>query len=422
MRDPSTRFASLRAFRYPAYVRIWLGAFVSNVGTWVQAISVGVYVTETTGQAGWTGTIAALAYLPMVFLGPLGGALADRFDRRRVIVPLSVVQAFAVAALAVLSATDHLTVPAIAALVFVGGCAAALAMPAFNALLSEIVAPEDLLSAVSLTAAQFNLARTIGPMLAALILSAGGITFSFVANALSFLGVIAAVVSSRAQPRRPSPEREGIWRGIATGLRVAGTDRGIRLALPLVLVVAVLIAPFIGLMPAYAMQGFGKDKAAASLMAMSQGAGALVAALVANALAQRWGVKRLLTRSLTLVAPVAAAYWLAPWYPLAFALLAVLGGVYLWTLTALSTTCMGRVGRDLQARLSSLYSVTLSGGYSVGLVLQGWLADRIGLRVVPAAAAVLVLLLALALRQRRAFEALDAPQPYAAPPLVEARP
>ena len=421
MPDFTTRFASLRAFGYPAYVRIWLGAFVSNLGSWVQTVSVGIYVTETTGKAGWTGTIAALSYAPAVVLGPIGGALADRFDRRKIIVPLTIVQALAITALTVLSALNRLSLPAIASLVFVSGCAAALAMPAYSALLSEIVEPEDLLSSVSLNAGQFNLARTLGPMLAAFILTAGGITFSFAVNAVSYLGVIAAVAAATPRAHGRKAPLEGVWQGMASGLRVARTDPGIRLALPLVLVVAVFIAPFIGLMPAYAIHGFGKGQAAASLMAMAQGAGALAAALVANALALRWGIKHLLARSLTAVAPIAVIYWLSPWYPMAFGMLAMLGGVYLWTLTALSTTCLGRVSRDLQARMSSLYAVTLSGGYSLGLVAQGWLADRIGLRAVPVAAALMVLALTLYLRRRRAFDALGRPSAFgglvaAAPP------
>ncbi len=411
MRDHPARFSSLRAFRYPAFVRIWLGAFVSNIGTWIQAVSVGVYVTETTGKAGWTGTIAALTFLPAVFLGPIGGALADRYDRRKVIVPLQVVQAASVTALAVLAAMGQLTVPAIAGLVFVSGCAGALSTPAFNALLSEIVAPEDLLSSVSLTAGQFNLARTIGPVIAAAILATTSIAVCFAVNAVSFVAVIAAVVSSRTTPRAPRPP-QSLLGGILDAAHVARSDPGIRLAIPLVMLVAVLIAPFIGLMPAFAIQGFGKDMATASLMAMAQGAGALVAALTANALAQRFGVRRLLRGALTAIAPVAAIYWLAPWYELAFGLLTLLGGLYLWTITSLSTTCMGRVDRGLQARLSSLYSMTLSGGYSLGLVALGWLQDHFGLRVVPAIAAALVLACALVLRWRRSFDALDTPTPY----------
>ncbi|MGC4117704.1 MAG: MFS transporter [Myxococcales bacterium] len=412
MRDFTARFPSLRAFRYPAYVRIWLGAFVSTLGSWVQTVSVGIWVTQTTGQAMWTGLIAAMAYAPAVVLGPIGGALADRYDRRRIIIPLSVVQALAVTALTVLSATGRLALPAIAALIFVGGCAAALAQPAFSALLSEIVEPEDLLSAVSLNSGQFNLARTLGPVLAAVALTQGGITLAFLANALSYFAVIAAVATATLRPRNRSHPAGGIWRGMVDGAAVARRDPGIRLALPLVLMLTVLIAPFIGLMPAFAIKGFGKDEVAASLLVMAQGAGALVAAFMTNALAMRWGAKNLLIRGMIVVGPIAAAYWASPWYGMAFPLLALLGGVYLFTMASLSTTCLGRVSRDLQARISSLYSVTLSGGYALGLFVQGWLQDRIGLRVVPVAAALLTLVVALWLRQRRAFDALEKPSEF----------
>lgn len=413
----TARFPSLRAFGYPAYVRIWFGAFVSNVGTWVQAISIGVYVAETTGKAGWTGSIAALTYLPMVFLAPLGGALADRVDRRRIIVPLTVAQALGSTTLAILALVGHLPLTWVATLVFLNGCASALSAPAFNSLLTEIVAPEDLLSSVSLTSAQFNLARTIGPMLAAAILTTGGITFAFATNALSFLGVLIAVLTAPRPTGNPLAPVGGLWRGILDGVRVARIDPGIRLALPLVLAVAVLIAPFIGLMPAYAIKALGSDTADASRLAVAQGLGALVFAFTANAVAVRWGVRRLMTYSLLALAPVTAAYWLAPTYRLAFLALSLLGGVYIWTLTALSTTCMGRVSRERQARISSLYSVTLSGGYAVGLVLQGWFADRLGVRLVPTVAAGLMLAIVLVLVQRKAFRAIEASRPFG--PLAE---
>lgn len=411
-RDLTSRFASLRAFHYPDYVRIWLGAFVSNIGTWVQAISLGVWVADTTGKAGWTGTIAALTYLPSVVLGPIGGALADRLDRRRLLGLLTLIQALSTAGLAALALTGNLRLGPIAALVLAAGCASALSMPAFNALLSELVEPKDLLSAVSLASGQFNLARTVGPMLAALLLTAGGIASAFLFNLVSFLAVLTALAFTPAGARPRPRAGEGLWQGIVAGVRVARRDPGIRLALPLTGAVAFLVAPFIGLMPAFAMQVFGRGAAAASVLATAQGLGALVAAFTANAFALRWGARGLLVRSTLVVGPVALAYWLAPTYPLAFAILALLGFTYLWTLSSLSTTCMARVSRDLQARMSSLYSMTLSGGYALGLMAQGWLADRLGLRLVPAAAALLLFTLAFALRQRRAFEAIDAPSPF----------
>jgi predicted MFS family arabinose efflux permease len=417
------QLATLRAFTYPAYRRIWLGAFIANVGTWVQNIALGVYVTETTGKAGWTGTIAALSYLPAVAFGPVGGALADRWDRRRLIAVLTLVQVLSAAALAVLGLSGRLSLALIAVMVLASGCAGAAAAPAFSALLSDIVDPKDLLSAVSLNSAQFNLARTIGPMVAGAILTVGSVGAAFVVNAILTLAVVAAVLFGPGLPGRVEVPEDSLLGGIAEGLRVARTDPGIRLALPLVAAVAVLIAPFIGLLPAFAIKAFGRGAAGVSLLATSQGLGALAAAFAANALAMQWGVRRLLSRALIALPPVAVCYWLAPRFGLSLIALALLGGVYLWALNALSTICMGRVSRAIQARMSSLYSVTLSGGYVVGLVAQGWLTDGLGLRAVPTGAAILLLALVLVLRQRRAFAAIDAPSAFGgALPTLEVRP
>ena len=85
-------FLSIAAFRHPQYARLWTGAFVSNIGTWMETIAIGVYVTEATGQAAWTGTVAAAAFVPIALLGPLGGAFADRFPRRMLMMTTTLVQ------------------------------------------------------------------------------------------------------------------------------------------------------------------------------------------------------------------------------------------------------------------------------------------------------------------------------------------
>jgi len=385
---------------------------VSNIGGWIQTIAIGVFATETTGKAAWTGIVAAVGYLPAVVLGPVGGALADRYDRRKILALLTVVQVLLASALALLALTGHLALEALVGLVFLNGCANALAGPAFSALLTEMVEPEALLSAISLTSGQFNLARMIGPVLAAVALTGGGIKAAFLANAVSYLAVLVALAGTPPSRRTRAREPEGLRQGIAKGLQVAWDDRGIRLALLLVLAMAVLVAPFIGLIPAFAIKGFGRGGGATSLMVTFQGAGALAAAVFANAAAERWGVRSLLARSLSAVGPVAACYWLAPTFPSALVLLAPLGGVYLWTMSALNTTCMGRVGRDLQARMSSLYTVTLSGGYALGLLLQGSLADLFGLRVVPTVAAGMLFAVAVVLWRKRAFGVVESPCAY----------
>lgn len=408
----TSRFVSLRALGYPAYRRLWVGALVSNVGGWIQTVSIGIYATETTGKAAWTGVMAAMGYLPAVVLGPVGGALADRFDRRRYLALLIGVQVLVASALAVLGLLGRLDVTVLAALVFLSGCLSALGNPAFNALLVAQVESEDLLSAVSLTSGQFNLARMIGPVLATGALALGGLKVAFLANALSFTGVLVALAWTPGQRRAAAAAAEGVWLDIVQGLRVVRQDRGIRLALFLVLMVTLFIAPFIGLIPAYAIKEFGRGTGATSLMVTSQGAGALAGALLANAVGARWGVKNLMRWSLLAVSPLVACYWMAPTWAMATLLLVPVGGVYLWTMSSLSTTCMARVSRGLQARMSSLYGVTTSGGYAVGLFCQGWLADRLGLRVVPAVAAALMLVVVLLLWRRAAYDSVEAPSAF----------
>jgi MFS family permease len=405
------RLSSLRAFRHPNFVRFWLGAFISNVGTWMETIGVGVYVTEATGRAGWTGTVAALMYLPTLVLGPLAGGLADRTDRRRLLAWLTAAQATLAAILAVLAYTGRLSLGAVAVLAFLAGCVNALVAPVYAALLAELVPAEDLLSALSLSSAQYNLGRVVGPSLAALAIAGGGLALAFVCNAASFVAVLVslAVVQLPAHlPRMPGH----LWAEIRTGFRVAREDAGIRTALVLTLLVSVLVAPFIALIPVYAITVFHLGAGGTSLMATAQGVGAIAAAVLTGSLADRWGRRRLVSRTSFLLGGVAAAYWLAPWFGLAVALLPLLGGAYLAVLTGINATCMSRVSRLLQARVSSLYTMVLGVGYATGLLTLSWIGDHAGLRLTMTTTALLLVLAVLWLKRRGTLGLLDGPAQF----------
>jgi len=384
------RFSSLRAFRHRSFRRFWAGAFVSNVGTWMENIAVGVWVTETTGRAGWTATVAALMYLPTLVLGPLGGAIADRRDRRQLFTWLSWFQLLLASTLAALAVLGHLSLGAVSVIVLLAGCANAVLNPVATALLSEIVPREDLLSAISLNSAQYNLGRIVGPGLAALVMAAGGVGAAFAANALSFLAVILAVAGVRTPA--PAPRTHGhIWAEIRTGFRVAREDAGIRTVLWLTLAVGGLVGPFIGLIPVFAIRELGRGASGTSLLATAQGLGAVAAATVVGSLGDRWGRRRLLVRSCAAVALVAALTWLAPQFGWALLGIALLGAAYLTTLSTMSSICLSRVSRLLQARVASLYSLVLSGSYALGLLALGWAGDRLGVRRVMVSAALVCL-------------------------------
>ena len=381
----------------------------------METVAIGVYVTQATGQAAWTGTVAALTYVPTVLLGPFGGALADRFDRRRFLIGVTLFQMLLAAILTVLAATDRLSVAAVATIVLLAGCAFAAAMPAVQAMTPDLVGADDLLGAMSLGAAQFNLGRVVGPALAGLVITAGGLAWAFGFNVVSFGAVLLALTLVRIPPlERAEGDPARVLRTIAQGVAAARRDPGIRTALLLLVATTFLVSPFIGLVPAVAIKVFDEGASGTSALVTAQGVGAVLAALAAAPLAARLGRRRLLVAALLAVGPAAVLYGLAPAFPLAVAAIAVLGFVYLAVLSGTSTVCQLRAPRELRARIASLFMLGVGGGHALGLVVQGWLGDRVGLPAVTAVTGLLLLGIVVAMRVLRPG-LLEAMEPSPAP-------
>ena len=399
-----------RVFRHRFYRLAWAGAFISNIGTWMETIAVGIYVAETTGKAGWTGTIAALAFLPSVVLGPLGGVLADRFDRRRYLLAMTLMQAVLAALLAVLAFTHRLSVPVVGIVMFLTGCASSLAGPAFSALLVDFVPPEDLHAAVNLNSGQFNLARVIGPSIAAPVIALGGMGWAFTVNTLSFFAVLFALALVALPPPESHPRRENLVEGMQKGFLAAHADVGIRNALVVTLLASFLVSPFIGLVPAFVIKVLKLGAASTSLLVSCQGVGAIVMAIAVGPLSERFGRRRVLASASFLCGPVAAVYWLSPVYGFAMGALALLGAVHLGTVTGCSSVCQARAPRQLRARVVSIFSMTVGLGYAGGLVALGWFGDLFGMRPVGVVSALVFLALLTLWRGRRenVFGAMDA--------------
>lgn len=419
----SSRASPFRPFRHRAWATIWAGSFVSNTGTWMETVAIGVYVTQTTGQATWTGVVAALTYVPTVVLGPIGGALADRFDRRRYLAAVVLFQVCLAGTLTALAVTGRLSVPAVATIVLLAGCAFAAYMPAAAAMTPDLVPQEDLLGATSLSTAQFNLGRVVGPALAGLVITAGGLGWAFGLNTVSFGAVLVALALIRVPPvRQAEAGRPRLWATVVDGARAARGDIGIRTALLLLLATTFLVSPFIGLVPAVAIKVFDASASGTSTLVTAQGIGAVLSALAAGPLAARLGRRRLLVGALVAVGPAAVLYGLAPTFPLAVVAIGLLGFVYLGVLSGTGTVCQVRAPRELRARIASLFMLAVGGGHSLGLVIQGWLGDRLGLPLVTAAAGLALLALVVATWALRPqwLRSMDDPAPAAGDPAAVA--
>ena len=381
---PRSTFAPLR---HRPFAALWAGGLVSNVGTWMETVAAGVLVTQATGRAGWTGLIAIAAFVPTVALGPLGGALADRLPRRPLLLATVSAQMACAGLLAALALTSRAAPPVVALVLFAAGCAGALGFPAFQSLLPDLVPAEDLLGAIALSSAQWNIGRVLGPLLATIALAAGGPGWAFAANTLSFGAVLAALLTIHLPVRRASPPAP-LGSALVAGARHAHGTPALRAALGCLALCSVLAGPFIALVPAMALTVLRAGPGGAATLVTAQGLGAVGAAVAVGPLAARVGRGRVLLTTIVALPPALALYAWAPGLLAAAVAIASLGGLYLSLLSGLSAVVQAHAPAALRGRVMALQGVVLSLFYAVGAVLQGALADRVGLRFATSGAAV----------------------------------
>jgi MFS family permease len=402
--------SSFRPLHSRNFALVWSAALVSNVGSWMQTVALGYVITAHTHNPLWTGLVAAAAFLPMGLLAPLGGALADRLDRRTWLITTTLAEATFAAVLAVLAATGHSQPLILVAVAFLGGTSAAVGFPTYQAMLPDLVPREDLLAAVSLSSAQFNLGRVIGPALAGIVLVVGSDAWAFAVNAASFGAVVVALLFVRLPvPKAATVPVESIVRRIVAGARVAADEPGCRSAIVLIAIVALIGSPFIGLVPAVAIDGLHRGAAATSALVTGQGVGAVAGALALAPLARAWGRRRLLLAVLFAFPAALVVYGAAPSLVTATLAIVVVGACYISVLTGLNTVVQLRAPEEARGRVLGLYMMALGTVYPLGLVIQGAIAGAVGIRVVTMASGTLlaVVMAGLVLLRPRFFRAFD---------------
>ena len=411
---PARRWAvALAPLGHRNFALVWSAGLISNVGTWMETVAVGDLVADRTGQAGWTALVAAAGFLPMGFMGPIGGALADRLDRRLMLVAMTAAQMVFATALTVLSATGHATPGAVAVLVFGAGCVAGLGFPAYSAMLPDLVPTEQLLAAVSLSQAQWNLGRVVGPALAGLAIFYGSYTTAFAINAASFAVMLAALRLLRLERTGDPTDTSSLLARIRVGARAARDEPGVRSAILVISVVALTASPFIALIPAMARVRFDGSSSLTSWFVTAQGVGAVIGALLLPVLAQRFGRYRMLLASFGLLSAALVVYGTVPTAPLAVAALVGVGMTYMFVFSGIGTVVQLRAPAALRGRVLSFYFLALGVLYPIGATIQGPIADRIGLGTVTAAAglALSATVALIAVVRPARLRALDDPDP-----------
>jgi MFS family permease len=389
--------ASFAPLRHRSFALALGSNFVSSTGTWMQSVALGVYLTVTTHNAVWLGWLTMAAWLPALIGSPLGGVMADRYSRQRWIQINNLVMAATATGLAVAELTHHLS-PVLACYLAIGeGLCGSASWAAWQSLLRDLVEPDEVLAAVSLGSAQFNLGRIVGPVCAAAALALGSPGWCFVANALSFIAVVLAFSFVRTAPRPRVDARLALLGDTWVGVRAMWASKGCRNAVATVGVVGLIISPFITLVPAMAIDVLHSGKVGTSWLVTAQGVGAVIGALTLPSLARRTSRLAVLRGSMVVVAVAEGLYSQSGNLVVAIVTLFVVGAAYVGTMTGLNTAVQLHAPAVERSRILSIYVLSLSLFYPVGALAQAALAHHLGVRVVSLVAAALFGLVVVAL-------------------------
>ena len=373
---------------------LWIGAFVSTIGTWMQKIAQNWLVLSLTGSAWYLGLDSFLGELPILLFTLVGGVVADRYNRRVLLISSQVVQLTSAALLATLVYLDVVRIWHVLLLSCTTGLAQAFGGPAYQSLIPSLVPKKDLPNAIALNSIQFNLSRVLGPVLAGLALASVGIAACFGLNALSFVAVIAALAALRVPHVRPDLGRTMLTE-MKGGLAYVRNEPTL-----ISLIVVATASTFLGLpmqtfLPVLAQQVFGEGVDAYSRMMSFSGAGAVTGALVVAWLGRFDGMGKVLLRLQAVFSLLIVAVAWSRSIPLTYVLLFA-AGVSTMITTALVTSLVQLVAPDhLRGRVMSIYMVAFRGGMPLGSLVSGALVSSIGLPLVLTVNGALLFLAAL---------------------------
>ncbi|WP_241383435.1 MFS transporter [Rhodococcus sp. CH91] len=392
-------FAALRGPNFRLYIS---GQAVSLVGTWMQTVAQSWLVLQLTGSATAIGIVLALQTVPMLLLGPYGGVVADRSDKRRLMIGLQSLMGVQALILGLLVVTGTVALWHVYVLAILLGLNQCFENPARQSFMLELVGPEDLRNAVSLQSVLASCSRMIGPAVAGVVIAAGGLGVCFLLNAASFVAVVTSLLRldvSRLQPSPPAARAKGQLReGFAYVRRTSD------LAVPLLMMALVgcLAFEFQVVLPVLADRTFESGAGAYGFLTAAMGAGSVVGGL-AMATWGRTGTKPLVVSALAfgIALAVAAA---APTLTSLVVIMVVVGALSVTFTSTTNSSLQLAAAPTMRGRVMALWSVAFLGSTAIGGPIAGWVSEqwggRAGLLLGAGACLVAAMLGLLALRRR----------------------
>src|SRR5438094_9594049 len=276
-----------RSLRHRNFLLFWSGAFLSNTGTWMQAVVQGWLVLQLSNSPFWLGVDGFMATAPGLVLTLAGGVFADLVDRRKLLIYSQVIAGCSALTLGILVVTGVVKVWMILGLSFVTGSCMSIAGPSYLALVFDLVGREDLANAIALNSTQFQLARALGPLAAGVGFKVFGLAGCFFANGLSFAAVVIGLAMVKyGEHNRPAipadrslKDRRAFVQDLTEGFRYVGRRPRVSMLLAISAVTSLFGAPYISMTPVFARDVFHLGESGLALLMGMAGAGALFGAL-----------------------------------------------------------------------------------------------------------------------------------------------
>jgi predicted MFS family arabinose efflux permease len=388
----------LAAFEHRGFRLLWIGAFLSSIGTWVQDVALSWLIHVQTGDPFYLGLRRFAQDVPLLALMLVGGAVADRVDRRRILLSSQIIQMLLAAALAVLYFLGHLGIAAILAIAFLAGLTQSQSAPTYQAVLPSLVPRERIPNAVALNSLQFNTSRAIGPVIAGLLLAQAGTGACFVVNTASFVVVILVLWFIRFPA--VAATGENLREGLRAGVRHVVRTPLLRTFTLLAGAASFLGFPLITFLPTIAGDVLKTGASGYSLLLTSLGVGAILGAL---ATAQRGDVRgrgRLTLAYLAVFGLVTIGAVLSEWQWVSMALLVGSGYTLTTALSTLSSLVQEQAPEELRGRVLSIFGLAFRGGLPLGSLVAGVFVRAAGAPAVLAVYSALLVVLAVFLLVR----------------------
>lgn len=387
----SRRAPRVAALRHRSFALLWAGSVVSNAGSWMQIVAQGWLVYDLTHSSLLLGVVAMARALPVIFISPFGGVVADRLPRMRVMIVSQGASVVTGVWLALLVDWGMAGVPVLVAFNLLSGIIGAFDAPARQAMLPDLVPPEDLSSAVALSSAAWQGAAMIGPALAGLLVGTLGIAGAFYVNAASYLAVLAALLLMRGVPDRVERRRpEGFFQDFVDGLRHAVRSPVLRALLVLATVSSLFGRSYQQLMPVFAGEVLDVGATGLGLMLAAPGAGSVLGAV---ALGLRGDVRAkgvVQVGALLAFSGLLLAFTANRSFPLGMTLLTAMGACFLVSSGMNTTMLQLAAPPEMRGRIMSYLTVIMQGFAPVGALLAGSAGSVVGTPTAVAASAVVV--------------------------------